>query len=315
MIRKIAALGAGALTAVGCGGAALAANCATISISPASPSIPAWNPLNPGAQEATFVVSVTRAATTTKSLRLIFLDANSNAAPVRIGTSQGPRYRIINTDTGTTVSFPQGTQITGQSVANTQFGNGSPNTVNVNMKLQIVANTAPSEDFTGGAVFTETLNYAVQCFRNSGNGGGNPTTIDALAASNLTPSLTIPRLASIVTAAPATINFGNFTTSTQTAQVSVKSTSTLDVAVSTTNSGKLVRSGAVAPVPANSFIAYGMTFRGVTIAPGATLTNQTRAGVLGSSYPLRLDLTDGIPSGKLAGTYSDTITLTITPGQ
>jgi hypothetical protein len=31
-------------------------------------------------------------------------------------------------------------------------------------------------------------------------------------------------------------------------------------------------------------------------------------------WPLVLTLTEGIPSGKVAGSYSDTITLTLSPG-
>ena len=314
MSRILAAIAMGAAAACGSAGTAIAANCATIAVTPGAPAIPTWNPINPTAQEASFSVGVTRASTTSKSVRLIFLDANSSAIPVRIGTTTGPRYQIINIDSGATISFPSSAQVSSQTVPVTSFGNGTNNLVSVNVKVRIPANTAPAEDFSGGANFSETLNFAVECFKNS-NGNGPSTGIDNATASGLTLNLAIPKIASIVTAAPATINFGNFTTTTQTAQVSVKSTSTLNVSVATSNTGKLVRSGAVTPVPADSYIPYSMSFNGASMAPNTTLTNQTRAGVLGSSYPLQLVLTDGIPFGKLAGTYSDTITLTISPGQ
>lgn len=314
MITRSAMTAASLFMAIGLGGQALAANCATVSVSPGTPSFPSWNPINPAIQEASVTATVTRVSSQTKSLRLIFLDANSNQTTVRVGTTSGPRYRVINSDTGSTISFPSGTQVGSSAAANVQFG-GSSNVLAVNLKVQILANSAPSEDFIGGDQFTETLRYAVECYKNSGNGSGNPLGTDSDVASNLTVGLTIPKLATIVTGAPTTINFGNFTTTAQSAQISVKSTSTLNVSVSTSNSGKLVRGGAVAPYPDDSTIPYGMTFKGTPIAPGATLTNQARAGVLGSSYPLQLTLTNGIPSGKLAGTYSDTITLTITPGQ
>ena len=315
MIRKLVAVAAIAMGALGSGSIAAAASCANISVSPATPSIPQWNPINPAAQEGTFTVTVTRVANSTKSVRLIFLDLDNNATPVRIGTTAGPRYQIINTDSGETISFPSGTQISSQSISSIQFGNGANASVTVNMKVRILANSSPVEDFTGGNVFTETLKYAAACFTNSGNGNGGANGTDSGSGSNLTLSLTIPKLASIVTATPATINFGNFTTTTQQAQVSVKSTSALNVSASTTNTGKLVRNGAGASPPLNSYIPYSMQFNTVTITPGTTLSNQNRAGVIGSSYPLSLTLTDGIPSGKLAGTYSDTITLTITPEQ
>ena len=314
MIRKLVAVAAVAIGALGAGTAAVAASCANISASPATPSIPQWNPINPAAQEGTFSVTVTRVANSTKGVRLIFLDANNNAAPVRIGSTAGPRYQIINTDSGETISFPSGTQIASQSISSTQFGNGANTSVTVNMKVRILANSTPVEDFTGGNVFTETLSYAAACFKNSGNGIGNPNATDSATASNLTLNLTIPKLVSIVTATPATINFGNFTTTTQQAQVSVKSTSTLDVSASTSNGGKLVRNGAGASPPLNSYIPYSIKFNNLALTLGTTLSTPNRAGVLGSSYPLLLTLTDDIPSGKLAGTYSDTITLTITPG-
>lgn len=291
----------------------MAADCATIAVSPGAPMIPSWNPINPAAQEATFSVAVTRASATSKSVRLIFVDADSTATPVRIGTTTGPRYQIINLDSGATISFPSTALVSSQTVPVTSFGSGTSNVVTVNAKVRIPANTAPAEDFLGGANFSETLKFAVQCFKNS-NGTGPSIGIDNATASGLTLNLAIPKIVSIVTAAPATIDFGNFTTTTQTAQVSVKSTSTLNVAVATSNTGKLVRSGAVAPVPADSYIPYSMSFNGAVMASNTTLTNQTRAGVLGSNYPLQLILTDGIPSGKLAGAYSDTITLTITAG-
>ena len=75
-----------------------------------------------------------------------------------------------------------------------------------------------------------------------------------------------------------------------------------------------MRSGAVTPFPANQSIPYTMTFGGAAITTATGLSNQTRAGVAGSNYPLVLNLTGGLPSGKLAGSYSDTVTLTITPG-
>ena len=311
MIRKLVAAAAIAASTPGLGTAARAANCATISVSPGSPAIPSWNPINPAQQEATFSVTVTRVANpSSKSVRLIFVDANSNATTTRVGTSSGPRYQIINTDSGMTISFASGTQITGQTVPATSFGNGSNPSVSINMKVRILANSSPSEDFIGGTNYSETLNYSAECFKNNGTSNG----IDNASGSNLTLNLTIPKLASIVTATPATINFGNFTTTTQQAQVTVKSTSTLNISATTSNGGKLVRNGAIAPYPTNSTIPYGMKFNNVTLTPGIPLTNQTRAGVLGNSYPLQLTLTDGIPSGKLAGTYNDTITLTITPG-
>jgi hypothetical protein len=126
--------------------------------------------------------------------------------------------------------------------------------------------------------------------------------------------VSIKKVVSITTAGPQTINFGNFTTTSQQLQVGVKSTSSIDVNVQTANTNQMVLAGAVSPYPANSSIPYTMTLNGTTVSNGTSLTNQTRAGVAGMSWPLLLNLTGGLPSGKIAGTYSDTITLTLTPG-
>ena len=51
MMRKLG-WAIAALTACGIHGVALAANCATVTVSPAAPAIPQWNPLDGAAQEA-----------------------------------------------------------------------------------------------------------------------------------------------------------------------------------------------------------------------------------------------------------------------
>jgi hypothetical protein len=288
---------------------AMAATCATLSISPATPAIPTWDPIQPALQEASFTATLNPVSSSTKRARLIFLDANSNMTPLRLQGATGPRYEIVNTATGATVSFPMNTQVASQTVPLTQFNNGNSAAVAIPMKVRIPANLNPVEDFVGGTIFAEGLRYAVQCFKANGNDNGS----DLGVVSGLNVSLTIPRLARLTTASPVTINFGNFTTTSQQVQVSLRSTGSLNVSVTTTNGSKMVRFGTPAPFPLNSVIPYTMRYNGNIIAPGVPLTNQTRAGVLGSSFPLQLQLA-GIPSGKLAGSYSDTITLTVTPG-
>ena len=311
MIKSIVTLGA-ALSSALLSTQSHAANCATLSVSPAAPSIPSWNPLNPAAQEANFTATITRVSSSTKAIRLIFLDANSSAVPTRVGTTSGPRYDIVSVNSGATISFPSGTQVATQTVPLIALSSSSVSSVQVNLKVRIAANTNPSEDFVGGTSYSETLNYAVQCFKS--DGGSNPGATDGLLGANLSLNLSIPKLVSIVTATPAAINFGQFTTPSQQVMVTVKSTSTLNVSASTANGSQFVRAGAVAPYPSNSIIPYAMSFNGYALPTGGTLTNQTRAGVNGSGFPLTLTLSGGLPTGKLAGSYADTITLTITPG-
>jgi hypothetical protein len=306
MIRNLA-WSATAAAALALPGVAWGADCANITASPAIPTIPQWNPLDGQPQEATFTVKMRREQGGARSARLIFLDANSSASPTRIGATVGPRYEILNRGSQP-ISFPQGTQVGSVNVPSTQFNNDGEATLD--LKVRILGNSSASEDFEGGHTFSETLRYSVQCFKQ--NGGA--LAADQAVLSNLQLSLTIPKLVSINTAGPARINFQDFTVAAQHALISVRSTSMLHVSATTANGGKLVmgRSG-----EENTIIPYRMSFgaEGETLAalPLGSVITATRAGVGGSDYMLRLALVGGVPSGKLAGTYSDTITLTIAP--
>lgn len=74
----------------------------------------------------------------------------------------------------------------------------------------------------------------------------------------------------------------------------------------------MVRQGSNASLSENVVIPYSILFNGRQVVPGQRLSGLDRAGIAGASLPLVLQL-NGIPSGKLAGSYSDTITLTIEP--
>lgn len=306
MIRNLA-LSAIAAAALALPGAAWGADCANIVVTPASPEIPQWNPLDGQAREANFTVKVRRELGGAKSARLIFLDGNSTASPLRVGTA-GPRYEIRNAGS-TVISFPQGTQVgTATSVPTIQFNNDGE--AMLNLKVRILGNASPQEEFTGDATFTETLRYSVQCYK--ANGGALAS--DQAVLSNLQLSLTIPRLLSIVTAGPARIDFQNFTTAVQEALISIRSTSTLSVSATSAKGSRLMMSDSDAQ---NAIIPYELRFgAGSTLSPlpiGQVVTAE-RAGVAGRNYALQLTLTEGVPNGKLAGTYRDLITLTIAPG-
>lgn len=77
--------------------------------------------------------------------------------------------------------------------------NGSSGTQN--LTLTIPFNTA-GEDLVGGATFTEQLSYSIQCYKSNGQTTGNA----------VSPSLSIPKILSVITAGPQTIDFGTFTT-------------------------------------------------------------------------------------------------------
>ena len=276
-------------------GRAEAANCATLTFG-ANPTISGWDPLSGSAGSGSFTVTVgTLQASGASQYRLIFLD-NQTASPIQLGTG-GPKYRV--TIGATDYAFPSNAAIT-----SVPFNSGTSLTFNV----AVLSNTGPVVDYIGGTVFSEPLNYTLQCYNGGGATRGSPDTGAAR-----TVSLTIPKELSITSAGPYNINFGSFTTTTSNTSIGIKSTSSVDVAVTTVNGSQMVLAGAQQPYPTNSTIPYTMTLNGTTIASGPS-TNLTRAGSAGASWPLVLTLPTGLPTGKLAGGYSDTITLTLTPG-
>lgn len=279
----------------------LAANCATVTFT--TPTFPAFDPINGNYTAPAITATVTRINTNAKSVKLILLDTQTG--PLLIG-SAGPIYSV--TSGGNNITYQTGTDVTAVTGAPVNTPTGSAVTASLTLTIP---NTA--QDFVGGTTFVENLRYSVQCFNNPNLGNGSVGTPDT-GLSAFSISVPILSQVSITTAGPQTINFGSFTTTSQTLQVGVKSTSSINVAISTTNVGQMVLAGAVSPFPTNSTIPYTMTYAGTSIASGGSLLNQTRAGVVGANRALALTLTGGLPSGKLAGSYSDTITLTLTPG-
>lgn len=288
-----------ALASAGLSSAAEAACATSVSISNVD-FAQTWDPLvSPAAKTLTFTATFNGYAASTKDVKLIFLD--NDIGTLRLNTA-GPRYSITDSG-GVTYGFPSGSSVDTQPALN------ASTPLTKTFTVTIPANTSPVEDFVGGQTYTEAVKYTLQCIKSNGS---IIDTNSLQAGPNI--SLTVPRLVSIVTASPQTLNFGSFTQSSMTLPVSVKSTSTINVDVATTKGSQMVLSGAVTPYPTNSTIPYTLTFGGVTVTPGTQLTNQTRAGVGGATRNLVLSLTGGVPSGKLAGSYSDTITLTLTPG-
>jgi len=301
----------GALLAAAAANPALAAQCATVSFSPGSVSVPGWNPITPGAQQASFTMMLTRVNTATTGIRIIFTDSNDSSQPVKLGTSgtaSGPQYQVLD-PSGNNIVYPLNTSISAvKPTPLVEYLNkNSNNTVSVSLRVYVPSNT-PGTDF-GNGTYGETLSYIIQCT----NSGNNNNPIDG-PTSGPAVSLTIPNLVSLTTASAATLDFQNFTSLTQSLNVGLKSTGPVNVAIDSTNKLLMVRAGAASPYPDNSTIAYLMSLRSTNIPSlPAMLTNQPRAGVAGTTWPLVLSL-PSTPSGKIAGSYSDTITLTLTPG-
>ena len=290
---------------------AFAAQCATVSFSPSSVAVPNWDPISPGAQQASFAMTVTRVSTSTNSIKIIFLDSNDQSQPVKLGvvnSTSGPQYQVLD-PSGNNVVYPKGTSISSLKLTPLveYQSKSSPNSVTRTFRVYVPANT-PGMDFSNGT-YGETLNYAVQCL----NSGNNSNPVDG-PTSGPAASLTIPNLVSLTTASAATLDFQNFTSLSQQLNVGLKSTGPVNVAINSANNLAMVRSGAASPYPDNSKIVYSLKLNNNSITANPfNLTNQPRAGVGGTSWPLVLSL-PSTPSGKVAGSYSDTITLTLTPG-
>ena len=275
---------------------ARAANCADVSFSPGSTPVISYDPIK-GTQSATTTLNFTLSGNFRgyKTYRLIVTDAHTGT-PLRIGAT-GPIYTV--TQGGETVSFPLNSSA--DALVAEKSLSQSPQSLTVTLPVN-----SAGTDYVGGANYTENLGYSLVCYKMN----DSPSVPDSGPAFAINTQ--IAKVLSIVTASPQTLNFGNFTTTSQALQVNIKSTSTMSVSVSTTNGSRMVLEGAVAPFPTNSVIPFTMSFGGSALAPNSSAT-VARGAVGGSNYAFVLALPEGIPSGKLPGNYSDVITLTIVP--
>ena len=278
---------------------AFAANCAKVSFSPATVSLPNWDPINPGAVVATFSATIRPDSGGSKSVRIIFLDSNDVSAPIRLGVN-GPIYQVLD-NSGNNILYPKNASIT--TASNPTASSPAGDMITVPLRVNVPAKT-DNVDYASGTL-SETISYAVQCFTSTGKSNG----IDGPFAGPVL-TLTIPQLVSITTGSAANIDFRNFTMTTSNVSVGVKSTSRVQVSFVTANVSKMVRAGSPSPSPLNSSIPYTMMLNGQPLTNGLQLS---RAGTsTGTTWPLVLDL-GTLPQGKIAGSYADTITLTLTP--
>lgn len=285
---------------------ALAAECATVSVSPGTVTLPSYDPISGGAVQSSFTATITRAKSTTASVRLIFNDT-SYATPVTFH-SGGPLYQILDSS-GVNVAYQNGVNVksTTNPLVPTPEG-PSGDSVSASYLVNVPANS-DGRDVKNG-LYGTTLLYSVRCFKSDSSYNGSDSQISGGPAL----SVTVPNLVSLTTASPQTLDFQDFTTLTQQLNVGLKSTGPIDVDLRTDNGRKLIRVGSPLPAAANSYIDYAIKLNGKSVTSDPyILSNAPRAGVGGSQWPLLLSLS-APPSGKVAGTYSDTITLTLTPG-
>lgn len=302
-------LGAIALVATIASTPAAAGICGTVSFT--SPSaVTGWNPLTTSTGTTSFTATVTRAAKSTRTAQLIFLDKDSGPTALgSVGTQIGPDYAVRWGST--LVSAPVGSTPPPTSSSAAEYSWNGNESLNVakSASFAVTVQSRGNQEFVGNTSYVETLRYVLRCYQSS---GGNETS-DAVGNA-VTVTLAVPSLLSVITAAPSPIDFGSFTSTTATTAIGLRSTASVDVRVTTLFGSQLVKAGAASPYPVNMAIPYTMLFNGVAVTTSASATSLPRAKVVGSSWPFVLTLVGGLPTGKVAGDYSDTITLTMTPG-
>lgn len=283
-----------------------AQGCATVSFS-GVPGTISYDPFSTADQTFSFTATITPVSNGDNSVRLITVDQQSGL-PTKVGTS-GPQYQVLLS--GTNIAFPSGNHAGAQTTPTTSTAGGGNNASYV-QPLTLVIRADQTQTLTSGS-FSETLGYSMQCYHpNNGNTGNTPGNEDNTTTGGPTINVTVASSARFTTASAQNIDFGNFTQTTAKATVYIQSTSNYDVNVATANASRLILAGAVSPYPANSVIPYSMTFAGSAISSSAPLTNRPRVGFTAAPFDLVLD-TGTLPSGKLSGGYSDTITLTLVP--
>ena len=286
---------------------AFAEQCATVSFSPGNVTLPNYDPIAGGSVQSSLTATIMRSSPSTTSVRFMFMDSDTTL-PLRLGvkgTVRGPQYQILDSG-GVVVANPQGTAISSRIPKISLPTGPSGDAVSASYLVNLLPNTA-LRDFTNGT-YGESLSYTVQCFQALSIQGSDT----AVSGPNL--SVTIPDLVSMTTASPQTMDFESFTTLRQQLNVGLKSTGPIDVQLTTEHQRKMVLDGAPSPAPTNSYISYAITLNGRAVSTDPyILTDAPRASVAGRNWPLVLSLPRA-PSGKLAGSYRDTIILTVTPG-
>jgi len=285
---------------------ARAATCPAVTFAPTSLTITDWNPLGTAAVTATITATVAASASYS-SIQVILVD--NETGTTRIGVA-GPEYNAVNGST--VISYPSGTVASSTTAPRTNLDN--KNATPITLNLTVRGNTDLT-DYVGGMEIAEQLRYSATCYK--GGNGSNAPDSDTNVPAGPNVKVVVPKVISLQSASAVPLNFNNFTALSDTANIVLKSTSSINVLVSTqygtTSSNQMVLAGVTAPYPTNTVIPYALTLNGTSIFKNTQLLNQTRGGQAGITYPLRLTLPNA-PAGKVAGDYADTITLTLSAG-
>jgi len=229
-----------------------------------------------------------------------FVDWDSNTT-LRIG-SRGPIYTIEDGDT-VVVNRYSAPLLPNQYFAHTFNARGAGVYESIH-GLQFFID--PGQDIPAG-VYDETLDVQYRC------PSGNPfdhsydRQSGVLHVSVNVPSKLIANLSGGSTS--GTLDFGDFRDRVRGAMVNVYSTGPFTVKIDAGNYGHMILDGASHP-DRDARIDYGILFDGFPVKLGNRMHFQ-RTGIGGSGFPL-VAFTNDI-FGKRAGTYRDTLTVTITP--
>lgn len=281
-----------ALAVLSAGGAEAA--CASFTATPVSET---YDPLGQlGLVQINRPITVTAASrdANTASVDAEFVDQNSGV--LRVG-SGGPVYTLRKGPSDVVV--PLGAPFNPAYSFHHEFkdvGHGATERVG-----NVILRIDPDQDIAAG-VYRENLDIQYRC---SGTGrtdmqsGVLPIIIDV--PSTLVASLGGGSL-------NGTVDFGDFSTLSQSVMVTVQSTGPYAVKINSAN-GQAMKLATAPTGAANAQIPYTVTFAGAPVSTSDT--HFARSGVGGRSLPL--SFTAGSIAGKRAGVYHDIVTVTFTP--
>jgi hypothetical protein len=309
MMRLRLFAGATALLALAAAQPALACdrNDVTINLTALTPATQVWNPL-PGGEAVffDFKVNVTRAGNT-RSVKVIFNDENTG--PLRL-SQLGPAYEITIPNGAVNYAYAAG--ITAAAAPQGLLINlPSNNQVQSDLRIRVPANSGDTE-YSGGTAFRENLTYSVQCYNDRNIAIGSGLSLQAAVS----PEVTIPRVLSASITGQTTsgeVDFGNFASLTPAPlAINLRSTSSISVRVSTARGLQMVRTGAPTTPAANDVIPYTLSLNNQAVTTSPFTYTASRVGVAQRTWNLQLGL-PATPAGKRAGSYSDTITIELSP--
>lgn len=230
-----------------------------------------------------------------------FVDWDSNTT-LRIG-SRGPIYTIEGN--GTVVKNRYGPVLLSNQYFSHTFSSSTKDDTKESINgLQFFID--PGQDVPAG-IYNETLDVQYRCL--TGNSSDQPVEWqpNVLNVSVNVPSKLVANLSGGSTS--GTLDFGDFTDHARRAMVNVYSTGPFTVEVDSDNYSHMVLDGVSHP-DRDARIAYGLFFAGSPVRLGDRM-HFLRTGIGGAGLPLVAFTSD--VHGKRAGTYRDTLTVTITP--